>query len=76
MAPVVKELRKYSGRIAAIVCVTAQHREMLDQVLHLFDISPEYDLGIMNTNHIVENLKREIENFSAQIKVEKVGKVL
>jgi UDP-N-acetylglucosamine 2-epimerase (non-hydrolysing) len=50
MAPVVTELRKYSDRIAARVCVTAQHREMLDQVLQLFDITPEYDLGIMHTN--------------------------
>ncbi len=50
MAPVVKELRKHSGKIANIVCVTAQHREMLDQVLELFDIRPEYDLGIMHAN--------------------------
>jgi len=50
MAPVVKELRKHPGSIAAMVCVTAQHREMLDQVLQLFDIRPEYDLGIMHAN--------------------------
>ena len=50
MAPVLKELRKHQGRIAAKVCVTAQHREMLDQVLQLFDIRPEYDLSIMNAN--------------------------
>ena len=50
MAPVVKELRKHPGSIAARVCVTAQHREMLDQVLQLFDIRPEYDLGIMHAN--------------------------
>jgi UDP-N-acetylglucosamine 2-epimerase (non-hydrolysing) len=50
MAPVVKELGKHPDRIAASVCVTAQHREMLDQVLQLFDIRPEYDLGIMHAN--------------------------
>jgi UDP-N-acetylglucosamine 2-epimerase (non-hydrolysing) len=50
MAPVVKELRKHPDRIEAWVCVTAQHREMLDQVLQLFDIRPEYDLGIMHAN--------------------------
>jgi UDP-N-acetylglucosamine 2-epimerase (non-hydrolysing) len=50
MAPVVKELRKYPERVAARVCVTAQHREMLDQVLQLFDVGPDYDLGIMHVN--------------------------
>jgi UDP-N-acetylglucosamine 2-epimerase (non-hydrolysing) len=47
MAPVVKELRKYPAEFEAIVCVTAQHREMLDQVLKLFDMTPDYDLNIM-----------------------------
>ena len=46
MAPVVKALKK-DPRIESLVCVTAQHREMLDQVLTLFNISPEYDLNIM-----------------------------
>jgi UDP-N-acetylglucosamine 2-epimerase (non-hydrolysing) len=50
MAPVVKELRKHPDKTIAPVCVTAQHREMLDQVLRLFDIKPEYDLGIMHAN--------------------------
>ena len=42
MAPLVKELQKRS-EIESLVCVTAQHREMLDQVLNLFDIKPDYD---------------------------------
>ncbi len=50
MAPVIKELRRHPDRIAPRVCVTAQHREMLDQVLQLFDIAPDYDLGIMHAN--------------------------
>jgi len=47
MAPLVKELEKHSNRIENIVCVTAQHRQMLDQVLDLFKITPDYDLDIM-----------------------------
>lgn len=47
MAPVVKELKKHPGIFATRVCVTAQHRQMLDQVLDLFDIVPDYDLDIM-----------------------------
>jgi len=47
MAPLVKELEKYPDEFQTIVCVTGQHREMLDQVLHLFEIKPEYDLNIM-----------------------------
>ncbi|MBX9187266.1 UDP-N-acetylglucosamine 2-epimerase (non-hydrolyzing) [Bacteroides sp. K03] len=47
MAPLVKEFQKYPETFQTIVCVTGQHREMLDQVLHLFDIKPDYDLNIM-----------------------------
>lgn len=47
MAPLVKELEKNSDKIESIVCVTAQHRQMLDQVLEIFDIKPDYDLNIM-----------------------------
>ena len=46
MAPLVKELEKRE-KVKSIVCVTAQHREMLDQVLNTFDIKPDYDLNIM-----------------------------
>ncbi len=47
MAPLVKELEKNSDKIESKVCVTAQHRQMLDQVLEIFDIKPDYDLNIM-----------------------------
>lgn len=47
MAPLVKEFEKDSVNFQTIVCVTGQHREMLDQVLHLFNIKPDYDLNIM-----------------------------
>lgn len=47
MAPLVLELRKYPSEFKTIVCVTGQHREMLDQVLRIFDIQPDYDLNIM-----------------------------
>jgi len=47
MAPLVLAFQKYSKEIEAKVCVTAQHREMLDQVLEIFDIKPDYDLNIM-----------------------------
>lgn len=47
MAPLVKELQKQKERIETVVCVTGQHREMLDQVLEIFDIKPDYDLNIM-----------------------------
>ncbi len=47
MAPLVKEFQKHPDQFQTIVCVTGQHREMLDQVLHLFEIKPDYDLNIM-----------------------------
>lgn len=47
MAPLVKEFQKYSKQFRTVVCVTGQHREMLDQVLRLFEIAPDYDLNIM-----------------------------
>lgn len=47
MAPLVKEFQKYPDQFQTIVCVSGQHREMLDQVLQLFDIIPDFDLNIM-----------------------------
>ena len=47
MCPLVKEFQKYPESFQTIVCVTGQHREMLDQVLQLFDVKPDYDLNIM-----------------------------
>ena len=47
MCPLVKEFQKYQQDFETIVCVTGQHREMLDQVLSIFDVKPDYDLNIM-----------------------------
>lgn len=47
MAPLVKEFQKHPDKFETIVCVTGQHREMLDQVLHIFEITPNFDLNIM-----------------------------
>lgn len=47
MAPLVKEFQKHTNEFQTIVCVTGQHRQMLDQVLGIFDIKPDYDLNIM-----------------------------
>ena len=47
MAPLVKEFKKYQEKFDTKVCVTAQHREMLDQVLDFFEIKPDYDLNFM-----------------------------
>lgn len=47
MAPVIKELEKHPNQILSRTCVTAQHRQMLDQVLAIFQIKPDYDLNIM-----------------------------
>lgn len=59
MAPLVKQL-KSRGRFDVRVCVTAQHRQMLDQVLELFDIEPEYDLNVMRPNQGLTQLTCEI----------------
>lgn len=50
MAPLVKKLQSEPDKFKTVVCVTAQHRQMLDQVLHIFDIVPDYDLDIMKPN--------------------------
>ena len=47
MCPLVKEFQKRADEFKTIVCVTGQHREMLDQVLAIFDVRPDYDLNIM-----------------------------
>ena len=47
MCPLVKEFQKYPSDFETIVCVTGQHRKMLDQVLRIFDVAPDYDLNIM-----------------------------
>ena len=55
MAPLVKELEKRE-EIKSIVCVTAQHRKMLDQVLETFDIKPDYDLDIMQQGQTLSDI--------------------
>ena len=59
MAPVVRQLKDTPG-IDSCVCVTAQHRQMLDQVLELFGISPEYDLNLMRDNQSLAELSAAI----------------
>ena len=60
MAPLVKKLQEYPEQFQTIVCVTGQHREMLDQVLRLFDITPEYDLNIMKPNQDLYDITSRI----------------
>ncbi len=59
MAPVVAELAK-SGRLDVRICVTAQHRQMLDQVLQLFDIVPHHDLDIMQPNQTLDQVTARV----------------
>jgi len=56
MAPLVKELEKHSKEIESIVTVTAQHRQMLDQVMGIFGIIPDYDLNIMKDNQTLADI--------------------
>lgn len=56
MAPVIKELGKYPGRVRSVICSVGQHREMLDQVLDLFQIKPHYELDLMQLNQSLSQL--------------------
>ena len=68
MAPLVHELRKYE-EFEPIVCVTAQHRQMLDQVLEIFDIQPDHDLNIMKDRQtLVEVTNRALEGLDKVMK--------
>lgn len=60
MAPLVKEFQKYPDHFETIVCVTGQHREMLDQVLYLFDIQPDYDLKIMKSGQDLYDITSKV----------------
>ena len=60
MAPLVKKLQEMPEEFQTVVCVTGQHREMLDQVLRLFDIVPEYDLNIMKPNQDLYDITSRI----------------
>lgn len=60
MAPVIREMEAESSRFKIVVCVTAQHREMLDQVLELFSIKPHYDLDLMTKRQTLPNLTASV----------------
>lgn len=60
MAPLIKSLENQRSRFDARVCVTAQHREMLDQVLDLFEITPDYDLNIMQAGQSLNDITARI----------------
>ena len=76
MAPLVKEL-KSREEIECIVCVTAQHREMLDQVLNVFEISPDYDLNIMKQGQSLSDITaRALKGLEEVIQIEKPNIVL
>ena len=72
MAPLIKEFRKYPEYLETKVCVTAQHREMLDQVLDFFEITPDFDLNLMKpgqnlytlTANILTELKPVLEEYA------------
>ena len=71
MAPLVKAFQRKGQDFVTKVCITAQHREMLDQVLAFFEITPDYDLDLMKPNQnlytltadIINNLKPILEEF-------------
>lgn len=60
MAPLIKEIEKNSDTLESIVCVTAQHRQILDQVLELFQIKPDFDLDIMKDNQNLWSLTSDV----------------
>jgi len=60
MAPVIKSLMNYPEEVESVVCITAQHREMLDQALQIFGIVPDYDLNLMNPNQSLSLLTANI----------------
>ncbi len=77
MAPLVLELKKYPDNFETIVTVTAQHREMLDQVLNIFDITPDYDLNIMKDRQtLIDVTTRGLEGLDKIMKEAKPDIVL
>ena len=76
MAPLVHAFKKYPERFETLVCVTGQHREMLDQVLELFQIVPDYDLNIMKPNQdLYDVTSRVLLGLRDVLKVVKPGVV-
>lgn len=77
MAPLVKELNSRKEQFESIVTVTAQHREMLDQVLHIFEITPDYDLNVMKKGQSLGQItSRVLEGLDDVFKKEKPDIVL
>lgn len=77
MAPLVLELQKHSDSIETITVVTAQHRQMLDQVLETFNIKPHYDLDIMGQNQSLLDITGKIlEKFDPIVKQERPDMIL
>ncbi len=77
MAPLVLELEKYEDEIESVVCVTAQHRQMLDQVLEIFNITPDYDLDIMKDRQTLVGITaRVLEGLDGVIKESKPDIIL
>src|SRR5437870_658074 len=60
MAPVVRELSSRGGAIRSVLCATAQHREMLDQVLELFQLKPDIDLDLMSPGQTLSSLTSRV----------------
>lgn len=60
MAPVVRELERHSDRLSVILCSTGQHKQMLDQVLSLFDINPDFDLGVMQSGQDLTDVTSKV----------------
>lgn len=77
MAPVIKELQRFPAEFHVVVCVTAQHRELLDQVLELFQIKCDYDLNIMKANQDLFDITSNVLiGLKEVLKVEKPDFVL
>ena len=68
MAPVIKEFNKYPKYFDCKVCVTGQHRQMIDPLLHLFDIKVHYDFNIMIENQTLEHITTLV--------LQKIGKII
>lgn len=77
LAPVIQELRRHPERFNVVVLVTAQHRQMLDAVLEVFSLKPDYDLGIMVTNQSLSDVVvRTLQRIEPVLKKEKPDLVL
>ncbi|MCZ8514818.1 UDP-N-acetylglucosamine 2-epimerase (non-hydrolyzing) [Paenibacillus filicis] len=77
MAPLVKALEKYTEHIESLVCVTAQHRQMLDQVLDIFKIKPNYDLDVMKEGQTLNEISvRVLQGLDPVFREEKPDLIL